>query len=198
MTFVVLHVFLTAIPLLSTAALHLIRTMCALLLKESAAANLVINALEFIIDSIYFLSRLIGNLGMAILYGWYGFDYHWALDGDLGKKRFERVEVYWAYFLGFGLPYLLIVRSTSFLVGYGIYLILFPFTIVLCVDADCTQGKELYLKSGINPLQIFTIPKYCTDRALAYVLPAAAAKEAKKNTTAETTDKSSVQKKKKN
>ena len=45
--------------------------------------------------------------------------------------RFSRVEKFWPYFLGFGLPYLLLMKLTDFYVGYGLFLALFPFCIML-------------------------------------------------------------------
>jgi hypothetical protein len=41
------------------------------------------------------------------------------------------LENYWAYFLGFGLPYFLLFKFTPFFIGYGFYLALFPFCIML-------------------------------------------------------------------
>ena len=41
------------------------------------------------------------------------------------------MERHWAYFVGFGSPYVLLLKSTSFFVGFGTFLALFPFCIML-------------------------------------------------------------------
>lgn len=51
-----------------------------------------------------------------------------GLDPD---ARLLIIEQNWAYFVGFGCPSVLLLRSTSFFMGYGIYLALFPVCIIL-------------------------------------------------------------------
>ena len=41
------------------------------------------------------------------------------------------MERHWAYFMGFGAPYVLLLKNTSFFVGFGTFLALFPFCIML-------------------------------------------------------------------
>lgn len=77
------------------------------------------------------LSRALGWVLMSIMYGWYAFDNHWIADNVDPDTRFKIMEKHWAYFFGFGLPYTLLVKGTSFFVGYGGYLALFPFCIML-------------------------------------------------------------------
>jgi hypothetical protein len=48
------------------------------------------------------------------------------------------METHWSYFFGFGLPYTILMRSTSFFVGYGVFLALFPFCIILGSTTDFT------------------------------------------------------------
>jgi len=43
-------------------------------------------------------------LGSALLYGFYVFEYRWALEGMPTSVRFEILETRWPYFIGFGLP----------------------------------------------------------------------------------------------
>jgi hypothetical protein len=73
---------------------------------------------------------------VSVLYGWYAFDYHWMCRGDSCDRRFDLVEAQWAYLMGFGLPYVVVMNRYSFLVAYGIYLMLFPLSIVLAAEGD--------------------------------------------------------------
>lgn len=81
-------------------------------------------------------SRLFGLILGAIVYGWYGFDMDWIARGHDPERRFRAVEEHWVYFCGFGLPYALLLRSTSFFLGYGLYLMLFPLTLMLGAVCD--------------------------------------------------------------
>jgi hypothetical protein len=73
---------------------------------------------------------------VSVLYGWYAFDYHWMCRGDSCDRRFDLVEAHWAYLMGFGLPYVVVMNRYSFLVAYGVYLILFPLSIMLAAEGD--------------------------------------------------------------
>ena len=108
------------------------------------------------------LTRALGWLLMSILYGWYGFDPHWIADNVDPDTRFKIMEKHWAYFAGFGLPYTLLVKGTGFFVGYGGYLALFPFCIMLggisdyaepyaAVEGGAKKGKQPLLA----PLRVF-------------------------------------------
>ena len=80
----------------------------------------------------------------CVLYGWYGFDPHWIAERVSPDDRFLIIQKHWAYFVGFGMPYVIIMRTTSFFVGYGIYLGLFP----ICIMLACTAiQKEAYKKA---------------------------------------------------
>ena len=86
-----------------------------------------------------------GFLIMCILYGWFGFDFHWISDGQSPDERcvffkiefiivylsssgmyfrkyiftfrYRLVEKYWPYLFGFGLPYGILAKFSSFFVG---------------------------------------------------------------------------------
>jgi hypothetical protein len=85
------------------------------------------------------LSRGFGLVLGGVVYGWYGFDMAWIAGGWEPEQRFRAVEEHWAYFLGFGVPYVLLLQSTSFFLGYGLYLMLFPFTLMLGAVSDYQQ-----------------------------------------------------------
>ena len=62
----------------------------------------------------------------------YIFFYSNRISNDIDPDaRLCILENYWAYFFGFGLPYFLLFKFTPFFIGYGIYLALFPFCIML-------------------------------------------------------------------
>lgn len=94
------------------------------------------------------VSRTMGLLLLSIMYGWYGFDPHWIAAGIDPDTRFGKIEKHWAYFLGFGAPYLILVKSTSFFVGYGWFLALFPFCIMLGGTCDYTAP---YKSLAVSP-----------------------------------------------
>jgi hypothetical protein len=164
--FILLHVFLTLVPVVLGGISDSLTVLSANL-KEGSHISYMVLVMRNLNHFIAVSSRFAGNMAMSALYGWYAFDYYWALNGDLGNKRFERVERHWAYFLGFGLPYLIVVRSTSFLVGYGIYLMVFPFTIILA--SECSYS----IKSSASPpaIRLFSIPKLAADTVLGAIFP---------------------------
>ena len=111
------------------------------------------------------ISRAVGLSLLSIMYGWYGFDPHWIAAGIDPDTRFGKIEKYWAYFLGFGAPYLILVKTTSFFVGYGWFLALFPFCIMLGGTCDYTAPyKSLPLSPA--PLRVFKCAQIWTLSAL--------------------------------
>lgn len=95
------------------------------------------------------MMRVFGLLFAGVVYGWYGFDMVWISGGLQPSQRFRLVEENWAYFCGFGLPYAVLLKSTSFFLGYGLYLMLFPFTLMLGAVSD------FRLHSNIPSLDMF-------------------------------------------
>eukprot|EP01036_Dinobryon_divergens_P029117 gene29118-38178_t len=78
-----------------------------------------------------FILQFYGYLLMSLLYGWYAFDPQWIAANVDPDARCGLMERHWAYFVGFGSPYVLLLKSTSFFVGFGTFLALFPFCIML-------------------------------------------------------------------
>jgi Etoposide-induced protein 2.4 (EI24) len=107
------------------------------------------------------LSQSLGLFLLSVLYGWYGFDPHWTASQINPDTRFGIIEKHWAYFVGFGAPYVLLVKLTSFFVGYGWFLAMFPFCIMLGGTCDyATPYKSL--KVALPPLRIFKIAQTWT------------------------------------
>ena len=114
------------------------------------------------------LFRALGLFLMSVLYGWYGFDPHWIATNVNPDSRFLIIEKHWAYFLGFGAPYVVLVKTTGFFVGYGWFLALFPFCIMLGGICDYSlpyKSKAL----PQQPLRIFKIAQSWTLLALQVV-----------------------------
>eukprot|EP01041_Mallomonas_annulata_P009687 gene9687-20139_t len=87
-----------------------------------------------------YISKAIGFFLMSILYGWYGFDYEWSAECVEVDARYRIIESHWPYFFGFGFPSALLICNTGFFMGYGIFLALFPFTVILGSLSDYEQS----------------------------------------------------------
>jgi hypothetical protein len=126
---------------------------------------LIKNTLVCPLYALSFLSQAAGTLLMAELYGWYGFDYYWTACGYDTKKKFSIMQKNWAYFLGFGAPYVLVIKFSSFFVGLGIYFAAFPFCILLAMHADYEQ---IYKEQTVmpDPLPFLDPVQQATDTAL--------------------------------
>ena len=111
------------------------------------------------------LSHALGLFLLSVLYGWYGFDPHWIATNVNPDTRFGIIEKHWAYFLGFGAPYVLLVKTTSFFVGYGWFLALFPFCIMLGGICDYSLPYKIHA-TQLPPLRIFKIAQSWTLSAL--------------------------------
>lgn len=64
-------------------------------------------------------------------------------------RRCGIMEKHWAYFIGFGFPYVVVLKNTSFFVGFGTFLALFPFCIILGSVTDFTLPYR-QLKGSIS------------------------------------------------
>ena len=89
------------------------------------------------------------------------------------------MESHWAYFVGFGFPYVMLSRNTTYFVGYGIFLALFPFCIMLGCILDC---NEPYKKTNqkLKPLAIYKPAKIWTLNVLYWFGKKAVAQKEKK------------------
>eukprot|EP01038_Epipyxis_sp_PR26KG_P007875 gene7875-10690_t len=121
-------------------------------LQADDVNSYVINAVGkygglYILQFFALVTQLFGLTMMSLLYGWYGFDPEWISSGMGPDQRFRILEKHWAYFVGFGFPYVVLMKTTSFFVGYGSFLALFPFCIMLgsisCTSVDI-NGTQIY------------------------------------------------------
>lgn len=104
------------------------------------------------------LSTVFGNMCLCLLYSFYAFEYAWIYANLSVKQRVERIESYWPYYLGFGLP--LTMLSTrlfdSVIVNECIFSILFPFAIVAATSVNFNERVKLKpTESTIVSLNIF-------------------------------------------
>jgi len=130
----------------------------------------ILYTIHILSHNIIEISHIIGLftgvfLSMA-LYGWYGFDPYWISSGLDPDERFTIMENHWGYFCGFGFPYVLLGRNTSFFVGYGIFLALFPF----CIMLGCTLDyNDPYKNKKVKALEIYKPAKIWTKTALYWI-----------------------------
>lgn len=125
--------------------------------------------LNYIILVMSLVGQCMGIVLTSALYGWYGFNPHWISAGLNPDVRFQIIEKHWAYFVGFGAPYVILVKVTSFFVGYGMFLGLFPFCIVLGGLSDFDNKyveAHVHQDTAIPPLRLFYWAQLWTLRAL--------------------------------
>jgi len=101
-----------------------------------------------------FGSRFLGLAFLCLMYGWYGFDPKWIASGMDPDERFGILERHWAYFMGFGFPYVMLMENTSFFVGYGTFLALFPFCIMLGSVSEYTDAYATHMPKKSPTLDI--------------------------------------------
>ena len=110
---------------------------------------------------------VLGHLCLCLLYSFYAFEYAWIYRNLTVKQRIERIQLFWPYFLGFGLPLTILSTqmSTSMIVNECIFSILFPFAIVA---ATSVKLRERVVVSPSNTpivyLNIFSICIRLTSR----------------------------------
>lgn len=149
----------------------------------SSLFELAVNCVKYIF---LLLLRLVSlssyTLGLALLsvmYGWYGFDPKWISAGLDPDERFSILEKHWAYFMGFGFPYLLLMENTNFFTGYGVFLGLFPFCIMLgsvCNYSDAyhrynikNEGPDEDNSDYTNSVPLFKMAKAWTLTVIRFI-----------------------------
>jgi hypothetical protein len=125
---------------------------------------------------------------VSVLYGWYPHEMIWLSNPTPSSSEsgsgsspsssltplYNRVETYWLYFLGYGLPYTLLFRYSSFFVGYGVYLMVFPLSIMASCVSDYhyhrtpsfgTKGR----RTELPPFRLFRWSQYGANAVLEYI-----------------------------
>ena len=138
--------------------------------SESSSYHIIYNPMLVIIFFVTFSSKVLGFTLGCIMYGWYGFDHYWIADGKGPDARFQLIEKRWVYLLGFGLPYGILVKNTTFFVGYGAYLTLFPLKIIMGSLLGDSLSNSSALKYSQSPLfRIFKLPQKLVNICLRHI-----------------------------
>jgi hypothetical protein len=116
-------------------------------------ALLLVNSLASVIVFIPWVGFTLAFLVNAWIYAFYSFEsvLSYALKNNI-HNSLSYVERRWMYFLGFGIPSSIIGFAFSFYLGFGIWTIYHPLTLVLAVFANRPKVREV---EHIKPLPIF-------------------------------------------
>jgi hypothetical protein len=166
MIFIQVQLFNNLTPVITSY----LKSLLTYIFANTTADHIILHSTHLsshtIIDISNYLGQFIGIFLSCALYGWYGFDPYWIATGINPDERFAIMETHWAYFVGFGLPYVLLGRCTTFFVGYGIFLALFPFCIMLGCILDYNHPYKKLSNETIKPLAIYKPAKLWTLYAL--------------------------------
>eukprot|EP00826_Nyctotherus_ovalis_P054133 TRINITY_DN7077_c0_g1_i9.p1 TRINITY_DN7077_c0_g1~~TRINITY_DN7077_c0_g1_i9.p1 ORF type:complete len:130 (-),score=4.11 TRINITY_DN7077_c0_g1_i9:124-513(-) len=105
--------------------------------------------------------RLIFIVHYSLLHSYYCFEYITAALNMGLKATIEAFEYYWAYFIGFGLSFTIVILRWPGMISSGLFCFLFPFLVLTSVPAEVDLNK----RKGIR-LPIFTVPLYLTNKLL--------------------------------
>ena len=142
----------------SLPALSLSRSISDVLFSLIMQIFFLFNQQLYYLYPYLFLINFLVHMCLCLLYSFYAFEYAWIYGNLNVKQRVERIELYWPYFLGFGLP--LTMLSTlifkSMIVNECIFSILFPFAIVAATSVNFNERIRLpQTQTNIVPLNIF-------------------------------------------
>jgi etoposide-induced 2.4 mRNA len=119
--------------------------------------------------TVFFLNftKFVGLTLMCVLYGWYCFDPVWIAEGVLPDVRYHTLHERWAYFLGFGFPYVVMIQTTGFFTGYGLFLACFPISIMLGAlsDSGAPYRSKRFGAHSVS-LELFRSAKKCSAYTL--------------------------------
>jgi etoposide-induced 2.4 mRNA len=139
-------------------ALPLARSISDVLFSLIMQIFFLIQSTIILLIPVPFLNKLFGNMCLCLLYSFYAFEYAWIYGNLNVKQRVERIELYWPYFLGFGLPLTALSSFifNSMIVNECIFSILFPFAIVAATSVNFNERIRLpQTQTNIVPLNIF-------------------------------------------
>jgi etoposide-induced 2.4 mRNA len=84
----------------------------------------------------YGIGRFLSIIQLSWTYSIYSFDYKWSHLAWSQDYRLRYIERRWAYFLGFGLPIVLLTFHMPGLLSSGVFAFMFPFCIILATVAS--------------------------------------------------------------
>ena len=142
----------------SLPALSLSRAISDVLFSVILQIFFLVQSTLILLVPVPILNTVFGHVCLCLLYSFYAFEYAWIYANLTVKQRIERIEQYWPYFLGFGLPLTLLSTQlfTSMIVNECIFSILFPFAIVAATSVDFHERVKLQpTQAPIVPLNVF-------------------------------------------
>ena len=157
----------------SLPALTLSRSISDVLFSLVMQIFFLVQSTLILMIPIPILNTLFGHLCLCLLYSFYAFEYAWIYTNLTVKQRIERIELYWPYFIGFGLPLTLISTQLfkSIIVNECIFSILFPFAIVAATSVQFHERIKLPSNSpAIVPLNIFAGCTRLTSRLFGFLM----------------------------
>lgn len=117
--FIHMHLLISIFPM-ATSRIHALHSLFP-----------PIAMLQPILGVVDVAATALGNILACMLYSWYSFDPHWIADGLSLDARVSVLEKGWLYFVGFGLPYILMAKYLPVIVFTGTFLYAFPLLIIL-------------------------------------------------------------------
>ena len=142
----------------SLPALSLSRSISDIVFSIVMQLFFLIQSTFIILIPVPMLNTVFGHACLCLLYSFYAFEYAWIYANLNVKQRVERIELYWPYFLGFGLPLTMLSTQLfkSVIVNECIFSILFPFAIVAATSVNFNERIKLqYAQSNIVTLNVF-------------------------------------------
>ncbi|CAF1323777.1 unnamed protein product [Adineta steineri] len=138
-------------------ALSLARSISDVLFSLIIQIFFLLQSTLILLIPVPILNTLFGHMCLCLLYSFYAFEYAWIYANLTVKQRVERIELYWPYFLGFGLPLtLLSTYFKSVIVNECIFSILFPFAIVAATSVNFEKRIRLPpTQPNVVPLNVF-------------------------------------------
>lgn len=168
--FVQVQLLTVLIPMLSNSFEFVAKKVFAP--DDSASSVFISSILHALIVAFirffHYFSFFLGLILMSMLYAWYAFDPKWISRNISPDERFAILEQHFSYFLGFGVPYVLLNKLAPFFLSFGGFLMLFPFCIILgsIVDFDLPY-EDLKVKRPLRQhVRIFKIAQVWTLQAL--------------------------------
>lgn len=140
-----------------------------LVADTSSTASFSIQAMSFVRSAVLQVVHLLklsntvmGWLLMTTLYAWYCFDPIWIAQGVNPDERFSRIHKHLSYFLGFGIPYTILLKNTSFFVGFAIFLMVFPLSVILGSVSDYSRPHREYDVKPVSYVPVFRLAQEWT------------------------------------
>lgn len=104
-------------------------------------------SIPILIDTTLTLCDVIASVLSCALYAWYCFDFRWIAEGLDPDVRFTLIETHWPYFLGFGLPFVVLNKWASGFVSYGVFMAYYPMAIMIATTASFEKHTKVQAAS---------------------------------------------------